>query len=123
MGALHSLWERRRESVAFVVVYVAEIHPEDGWVVNDNRKEGIEVGQPTSFEERESLATTCAINLEIRMPVVIDGMDNRVASAYGALPDRLYLIGKGDRIAYQGERGPEGFVPAELANAIEAELA
>ena len=45
-----------------------------------------------------------------------------MASAYGALPDRLYLIGRGGDVAFQGEPGPWGFQPADLETAIESEL-
>ena len=38
---------------------------------------------------------------------------------YMALPDRLYLIGKGGKVAYQSEPGPWGFIPEKLAEAIE----
>ncbi|MFP6837039.1 MAG: deiodinase-like protein [Pseudomonadales bacterium] len=43
-----------------------------------------------------------------------------MASAYGALPDRLYLVGRGGRIAFQGDPGPWGFNPEKLAEAIQA---
>jgi hypothetical protein len=56
------------------------------------------------------------------MPVVVDEIDDAVASAYGALPDRLYLIGRGGRVAFQGDPGPFGFQPAALESAIESEL-
>lgn len=108
--------------VAFVVVYIREAHPEDGWVVTPNREEEIREHDPTSDAERHAVATRCALRLKIRMPVVIDTIDDRIASAYGALPDRLYLIGRGGRVVYQGEPGPWGFRPADLAKAIEAEL-
>jgi hypothetical protein len=123
LGALHELWERHRDRVDFYVVYIYEAHPEDGWVVGPNRAQGIALQQPASDDERRAVAATCALRLEIRMPVVIDPIDNRVASAYGALPDRLYLIGRGGRIAFQGGPGPFAFDPGELATAIEAELA
>ena len=101
-----------------MVVYIAEIHPTDGWEVNDNREEGVAFAQPTNYQEREAVATSCAINLAIEMPVVIDTMDNRIADAYGGLPDRLYLIGCGGKVEFQGKRGPEGFEPQALAAAI-----
>ncbi len=101
-----------------MVVYIREAHPEDGWVVSHNRDEDIQYNDPTSFEEREEVAEACAIRLKIRMPVVIDELDDRIASAYGALPDRLYLIDKGGRVAYQGAQGPWGFDPAKLEDAI-----
>ncbi len=105
----------------FVVVYIREAHPEDGWVISMNREQQIAFADPTSNEARLDAATTCALRLKIRMPVVVDDIDDRIASAYGALPDRLYLINKGGKIAYQGEPGPWGFDPGKLGDAI-AEL-
>ncbi len=105
-----------------MVVYITEIHPTDGWQVTSNIDDDVKFAQPTTFEEREHIATACALDLAIEIPVVIDGMDNAVASAYGALPDRLYLIDRGGRIAFQGELGPEGFRPELLAAAIERVL-
>lgn len=118
MESLHKIWETHRDGVDFVVVYVREAHPEDGWVITSNREEGIAYMDPTTFEEREEIAEACAIRLRIQMPVVIDEIDDTIADAYGALPDRLYLIHKGGTIAYQGGLGPQGFKPAELEDAI-----
>ena len=120
MGALHELWETWRDEVCFVVVYIREAHPEEGWVVTPNRDEGIQVNDPASTDARLEVATACAIDLKIRMPVVVDEVDDAVASAYGALPDRLYLIDRAGNVAFQGEPGPWGFKPKALAAAIEA---
>jgi hypothetical protein len=57
------------------------------------------------------------------MPMVVDRVDNAVASAYGGWPDRLYLVRRDGRIAFQGGEGPFGFKPEELQRAIERELA
>jgi hypothetical protein len=90
--------------------------------VRQNREEGIRLLDPTSAEERGEVAAECAARLELRLPLVVDTIDDRVASAYGALPDRLYLVGRGGRIAFQGEPGPWGFKPEELVEPIEREL-
>jgi len=116
------MWERYRERVEFLVVYVKEAHPEDGWVEPTNRRSGIRVVDPTSEEERAAVAQTCAVRMRIQIPVAVDGVDNRVASAYGGWPDRLYLVGRDGRVAFQGGEGPFGFKPAELEAAIEREL-
>ena len=118
MEPLHKLWETYQDRVNFVVVYIREAHPEDGWVVTPNRDEDIAFMDPTNDQEREEVATACAIRLKIRMPVVIDEIDDTIASAYGALPDRLYLIDKGGTVAYQGEPGPWGFDSEKLAQAL-----
>ena len=116
------MWERHRDRVDFAVVYIREAHPEEGWVVTPNRDEGILVNDPTTDDERHEVAAACAIQMKIAMPVVVDKIDDEIASAYGALPDRLYLIGQGGRVVFQGEPGPFGFKPPELEKAIEAEL-
>ena len=56
------------------------------------------------------------------IPTLVDGMDNKVNRAYAAGPDRLYLVGRGGKIAYQSARGPWGFKPDELELAIRKEL-
>jgi hypothetical protein len=81
------------------------------------------VHEPRSDEQRKEVASTCAVGLRMNMPMVVDKMDNAVASAYGGWPDRLYLIGRDGRIAFQGGEGPFGFKPEELEGAIERELA
>ena len=112
------MWEKYGDRVDFVVVYIREAHPEEGWVVNPNRDEGIEINDPTTTDERLEVASVCAIDLKIRIPVVVDEVDDTIASAYGALPDRLYLIGTDGNVAYQGEPGPWGFDPDKLETAI-----
>lgn len=107
----------------FVVVYIREAHPEEGWILPENRRSGIAVHEPETDEERRAVAASCATDLKIEMLTLVDGVDNSVASAYGGWPDRLYLIGGDGRIAYQGGEGPFGFKPEELARAIEEELA
>ncbi len=122
MPAIEALYERFRDEVAFIVIYIREAHPEDGWVVIDNREENILVLDPTTDAERRRVVESCALRLAVRIPVVIDEIDDGVAAAYGAWPDRLYLVGRDGRIAFQGGMGPFGFLPEELEAAIEEEL-
>jgi hypothetical protein len=122
LGALHELYDRYLGDVAFYVVYIKEAHPEDGWVLADNRRERIAVADPTSAAGRAVVAQSCAVALAVRIPLLLDGPDNEVARQYGGWPDRLYLIGADGRVAYQGGEGPFGFLPEELESAIEAEL-
>ena len=123
MGELEELHDRHGDDVAFFIVYIREAHPEDGWVLADNRRDRIELVDPVSLDERAAAADACALRLETRIPILLDDLDDAVASAYGGWPDRLYLIGRDGSVAFQGGRGPDGFQPAELAHAIETELA
>ena len=122
MGELEELHDRHGDEVAFFVVYIREAHPEDGWVLEDNRDDGIALTDPRSLDERAAAAQACALRLRTRIPVLLDDVDDVVASAYGGWPDRLYLIGRDGRVAFQGGEGPFGFRPDELAEAIDAEL-
>jgi hypothetical protein len=117
------LAEAYRGSVSFLVVYIREAHPEEGWILPENRRSRLAVHEPASDEERRAVASTCAANLRLRMPMVVDGVDNAVASAYGGWPDRLYLVDRDGRIAFQGGEGPFGFKPDELERAIERHAA
>lgn len=122
MDALEGLHRQYGDRVAFFVVYIKEAHPEEGWVLGRNRRADVRVNDPTSDEQRVQVAQTCAVRLRIEMPVLVDGIDNAVASAYGGWPDRLYLIGRDGRIAFQGGEGPFGLKPPELEAAIRSEL-
>jgi type I thyroxine 5'-deiodinase len=92
-------------------------------VLPENRRSGVAVLEPATTEERLAVATACAAGLKMAMPMAVDGLDNAVASAYGGWPDRLYLVRRDGRIAYQGGEGPFGFKPAELEAAIDTLLA
>ena len=104
-------------------MYIREAHPEDGWVLPENRRSHVSVREPVTDEERVAVATMCATGLRMQMPMAVDRTDNAVASAYGGWPDRLYLVRRDGTIAYQGADGPFGFKPAELERAIETLLA
>ena len=45
-------------------------------------------------------------------------MDDSVGNAYSGMPDRLYLIDRDGRVAYKGGRGPFGYKPGEMEQAI-----
>ena len=122
MGELEELYDRHGAEVAFFIVYIREAHPEDGWVLEENREDAIALADPRSLAERAEAAEACVVRLRTPIPVLLDDVDDEVALAYGGWPDRLYLIGADGRIAFQGGRGPDGFKPEELAAAIEAEL-
>jgi hypothetical protein len=45
-------------------------------------------------------------------------MNDRIGHAYSGMPDRLYVIDADGRVAYKGGRGPFGFRPAEMEQAL-----
>jgi len=97
-------------------VYIREAHPADGNVGRANIRDGILIDQPTTDAERQEAATVCTAALDLTVPTILDKIDDRVANAYGAFPDRIYVIGADGRVAYKGQPGPAGFnVPEAVA--------
>ncbi len=109
---------RYGDKVEFVGVYVREAHPIDGWRMDSNDRAGIEIAQPKSARERTAVAARCCQALRMTMPLVVDGLDDRVGHLYSGMPDRLYLLSRDGRIVYKGGRGPFGFKPGELEQSI-----
>ena len=90
------------DAVHWVLVYTKEAHPTDGWEVPLNTREGIEISQHTSFQERLDSAKQCNENLDLRLRVLVDRYDNSVTDAYGGAPNRGYVIdGDGKVISKQ----------------------
>ena len=79
------------------------------------------VEDPIDDQERTVVAGACVDDLHLPMPALIDGVDDKVGRAYGAWPDRLYLIGKDGKVAFAGAQGPGGFDPDAWEKAIVAE--
>jgi len=105
------------------VVYIQEAHPTDGWQVPHNERDGVLTPRHRSITERRTAAATCASSLGLTAPMLVDGMDNAVDRAYGAWPERLYVLSKDGKIAYQGGKGPYGFDPEELECFLRQHLA
>lgn len=82
----------------------------------------IMIEDPIDDAERRRVASTCVAKLHLPMTAVVDRIDDKVNQAYSAWPDRLYLVGLDGKIAYAGGRGPSGFRPDELEDAIIEEL-
>jgi hypothetical protein len=116
--SLPDLYEAYGDRVEFLVIYIREAHPTDGWYIGDH-----DIRDPQTLEERRRVAGRCQAALQYGIRTLVDEMDDPVMKAYAAWPDRLYLIGLDGRVAYQGGRGPWGFKPAALKKAIDKLLA
>ena len=99
-------------------MYVREAHPIEGWRMESNDRVGVAVAQPRSNFQRVEVATQCHDLLEMSMPVLVDGIDDRVGHAYSGMPDRIYIIDREGKVAYKSGRGPFWFNPAEMEQAL-----
>ncbi len=116
---MEQLYNQYKHQVEFFVVYIQEAHPTDGWQVESNINESILLRQHQSYEERAEAAQSCTIGLHISLPTLVEEMDNAIDEAYGAAPERLYLIGKDGRVVYRGGAGPHFFDLDELDAALQ----
>ena len=113
-----AVYHRHKDAATFVMVYVREAHPTDGWAMASNAKAGVEVKQPTTYDERAKVCGLFAAKLKPSFPVLVDEIDDRVGNAYSGMPGRLYVIDAAGKVAYKSGRGPFGFLAGEMEQAL-----
>jgi hypothetical protein len=117
-GNVEKLYRRYKDRATFVMVYVREAHPTDGWRMESNDRVEVSLAQPRSDAERFQVAETCSRRLGLGMPMLVDSIDDAVGARYSGMPSRLYLLDGRGRVAYKSGRGPFGFKPAELEHSL-----
>lgn len=117
-GNVEKLYRRYKDRATFVMVYVREAHPTDGWRMESNERVAVSLPQPQSYEERVKVAQLCSARLKLGFPMLVDTIDDTVGARYSGMPSRLYLIDRQGKIAYKSGRGPFGFKPAELEHSL-----
>jgi hypothetical protein len=110
--------EAYRDRASFALVYVAEAHPVDEWQMAANVEEGVLLSQHTTFDERVTAARLTAQRLGLRMPILVDGMDDAASAAFAAWPERIYVADATGRVAFVGGPGPWDFDPDAAAAAL-----
>ena len=108
------MYGRFSREVEFFVVYIREAHPTDAWQVQANERDNVLFKQPTNFDERAELAQACSLRLELKIPTLIDGINDSTDQMYYAMPDRLYLVGRDGLIVYRGGPDPSVLLPTSL---------
>ena len=92
------------------------------WQVDSNRKDGVLFASSRTDTERDETAALCVVRLAIKLPALVDDIDNRTERAYTGWPDRLYLVGTDGKIRYKSAPGPFGFSTSDLEQALVREL-
>jgi hypothetical protein len=115
VDALH---ERYKDDANFLMIYVREAHPTNGWKMESNARAGVAAAQPTRFDQRLAVCAQFCERLKPTMPVAVDEMNDAVGNAYSGMPARLYVIDRQGLVAFKSGRGPFGFKPGELEQAL-----
>lgn|GEM_PF-1821382 len=79
-----------------------------------NIRDNVVVTDPKTLAEREKVAKDFVAQFSVKLPIVVDTLDDTVEKAYLAWPDRMYVIDADGKVAYQGRPGPAGFKPEEI---------
>ncbi|CAK8690854.1 unnamed protein product [Clavelina lepadiformis] len=104
--------------VDFMMIYIEEVHPSDGFDVKENE---FKVIQHKSVEERIAAAKAFAENAGIKCLMLVDSMSNEATALYGAFPDRLYII-RNDVIEFVGGMGPMFYNVSKMVKALKTLL-
>ena len=115
---LNRLYEKYTEAAAFYVVYIQEAHPTDLWQLSSNVKDGVLFASPRTDDQRTETAAMCVARLSIKIPALLDGIDNKTERAYTGWPDRIYVIGTDGRIVHKSAPGPFGFSTSDLEQTL-----
>ncbi len=94
-------------------MYIKEAHPTNEWQMDSNEDEGVCYAQPRTLADRVAIARDFKRRFEFPIPMLVDGLENETDIAYGAWPERLYIIDEAGKVVYKGKMGPFGFDPAE----------
>ncbi len=115
---VEAVYRRYKDQATFVMVYVREAHPTDGWKMDSNGKMGVAVKQPTTYPERVEVCELFRKKLAPGMVVAVDDITDPAGTAYSGMPARLYVIDTKGKVAYKSGRGPFGFKPGEMEQAL-----
>jgi hypothetical protein len=64
------------------------------------------------------VAGQCAALLKPNIPFYVDDVTDAAGNAWSAMPARLYVLDSSGRVAYKSGRGPFGFKPEEMEQAL-----
>jgi alkyl hydroperoxide reductase subunit AhpC len=117
-GNMEKLYRTYKDRATFVMVYVRDAHPTDGWRMESNDRVGAVTAQPRSYEQRVEVAQKCGQVLNLGFPMLVDTIDDAVGARYSGMPGRLYLIDRQGKVAFKSGRGPYLFKPAELEQSL-----
>lgn len=103
-GRLQSIYQKHGRDADFYWVYIQEAHPTDG----RRPSRTVKVATHKTLDDRKTAAETCTEASTLKVPVLLDDMNDTVAKAYSANPERFFILGADGKIAYAGAKGPFG---------------
>lgn len=116
--AFNALKKEFRNKAHFVVIYTREAYPNNEWEVQRNLNEQIRINQHTTLEERLQIARMTVDGLKIDTDVLVDDMDDGVATKYDALPNGCVILDAQGRLIRKQKWADPHTVRIVLNNAL-----
>lgn len=120
---LNEIYDSYKDQIDFLLIYIREAHPSDGWQTPQNLYDEVVYETPHTDDERADIAAACQIDLDLEMPMLIDSIDNDVEDKYFSKPIRLFVIDANGTITFNGAPGPHKFDPDAWEAAIKEQIA
>jgi len=99
-GALNALYQRYHDRAEFLLIYIREAHGSGSWQSTINQREGVNLPDPATFEQKRQYAVTCTRQLKIPYTAAVDPLDNATEKAYLGWPSRVYVVDRDGRAAF-----------------------
>lgn len=93
----------------FLIVYIEEAHPTDGWFFRNN----VDIQKHNSLEDRVAAAKRLGELKPCDCDIVADNMEDGANKQYGGLYERLYIV-LNRVVLYEGMPGPIGYNVEEV---------
>jgi len=106
LAGLQALYTEYSDRARFVMIYIREAHPYDGFAGALGRVE-----DPKTFEARAAVARKSRLQMRLPFTVLVDSMEDPTATRWAGWPIRLFVVGKDGKVAYAGAQGPWGYRP------------
>lgn len=116
------MYQAYKDDIEFFLIYTHEAHAADGWQTPQNLYEEIIFDEPTTDDERAEVGQACQIALDLKLPMLLDSIDNDVEEKYISSPIRLYVIDEDGVLTFNGAQGPGGFDPDVWDEAIKQRI-
>ena len=110
-GNIEKLYRRYKDRATFLMVYVREAHPTDGWQMESNDRVGVSSAQPDLRGAGRGRPDLRRARLDLGFPMLVDTIDDAVGARYSGMPGRLYLIDRKGKVAYKSGPGPSASSP------------
>ena len=111
-----------RERADFLLVYIEEAHAVDEWPISSARFNAgygvVAVHKHKVLEDRAAAARMLVRNLNVALPVALDGIDNAFSAAFSPWPFRWYIV-KQNIVVYKAMPRGCTYSVEELLEALE----